>query len=43
MYRGETRTADVQVADWQITRAQPIDYDASFDLIIPDGVWTVGS
>lgn len=43
VYRGETRTADVQVADWQITRAQPIDYDASFELIIPAGDWTVGS
>lgn len=43
VFRGETRTADVQVADLQITRAGPIDYDAAFDLVIPAGDWTVGS
>jgi hypothetical protein len=41
VFRGETRIADVQVADWQITRAAPIDYDSTFDLIIPAGEWTV--
>lgn len=43
VFRGETRTADVQVADWQINRATPTDYDFTFDLIIPDGDWSVGS
>jgi hypothetical protein len=40
-YRGEIRTADVQVANWQIIGASPVDYDATFDLIIPAGEWTV--
>lgn len=43
VFRGETRTANIQVGNWQITGAAAAEYATSFDLIIPAGDWTVGS
>lgn len=43
LFRGELRSADIQVANWQITGAAGAEYSTSFDLIIPRGDWTVGS